>query len=296
MEKTPVADVQTAIPTPLKLKLRRIRYSLVPAVTFVLSASLAGWLWSRHAAVPQGLGEVNVVPARVAAADDGRLIESDNPPRLYERVTKDQIVARLDSGHLQKRQEEAQAELERLGQQLEKVQKQVEAAEQSKATSRPDLQALKQQEAALREAKRRQEAVYLDWEKRVRDSFLRSPADGTVSSIRRTPGEFVRQGDVILTITPDDGAFIVSYVRPGTRAMPKKDQTVLVGAIGPGGRRAVARVQEVGTQVEPVPEHQLVNAKRPEWGIPVRIGLPDPTKLPLRPGELVTVNFRSDEK
>ena len=46
--------------------------------------------------------------------------------------------------------------------------------------------------------------------------------------------------------------------------------------------------------MQPIPEHQLTNSKKPEWGIPVRIAMPDPTLLPLMPGELVVLNFEMD--
>jgi hypothetical protein len=36
----------------------------------------------------------------------------------------------------------------------------------------------------------------------------------------------------------------------------------------------------------------LINPKKPEWGIPVRIAMPSPTVLPLRPGELVVLNYQ----
>ena len=45
-----------------------------------------------------------------------------------------------------------------------------------------------------------------------------------------------------------------------------------------------------------IPEHQLVNSKKQEWGIPVRIAMPDAGKLQLRPGELVVLNYWDEEK
>ena len=48
--------------------------------------------------------------------------------------------------------------------------------------------------------------------------------------------------------------------------------------------------------LEQIPEHQLANPKKPEWGIPVRIAMPDASKLPLRPGELVVLNYINEGK
>ncbi len=98
-----------------------------------------------------------------------------------------------------------------------------------------------------------------------------------------------------MTVTQDGGAYIVSYIRPGSSIIPRKDMKVSVRGQD-HHTWATTRVQEVGTRAVPIPEQQLSNAKKPEWGIPVRIEMPEATDLPLRPGEIVLLNFRNSEE
>ena len=53
-------------------------------------------------------------------------------------------------------------------------------------------------------------------------------------------------------------------------------------------------VSHVGPQIELIPEHQRQNPARPEWGLPVRIEMPD--DLSARPGELLDVRFKKKPK
>ena len=52
---------------------------------------------------------------------------------------------------------------------------------------------------------------------------------------------------------------------------------------------AVADIEHVGPQVELVPPQLLRDQKLMEWGLPVRIRIPE--SLPLRPGEVVDLKF-----
>ena len=49
------------IRTPVPLLLRRIRYQLLPIVTMIASASLAGFIWAKHAESAAGSGEVEAI-------------------------------------------------------------------------------------------------------------------------------------------------------------------------------------------------------------------------------------------
>jgi hypothetical protein len=123
---------------------------------------------------------------------------------------------------------------------------------------------------------------------------LVAPVTGMVTSIRHQPGEFINQGQEVMSVTADGGAYIVSYIRPGSSIVPKKNMKVAVRGQD-HHKWAECRIQEVGTRVVPIPEHQLANAKTPEWGIPVRIEMPQAGELLLRPGELVMLNFKGEE-
>jgi hypothetical protein len=52
---------------------------------------------------------------------------------------------------------------------------------------------------------------------------------------------------------------------------------------------ADSRVEEVGAQFAPIPVHQLRRSDTPEWGLAVRISVPQ--ELDLRPGEIADITF-----
>jgi len=123
---------------------------------------------------------------------------------------------------------------------------------------------------------------------------IRAPISGTICEIHGWPGQHVQAGAPVVTIAADFGRYIVSYVRPQQRLRPRAGMAVAVRVRAPGSRPFAAVVERVGPQIEPVPMHQLRDPRTPEWGIPVRISLPD--GLNVRPGELVDVRFMTRAK
>ena len=128
---------------------------------------------------------------------------------------------------------------------------------------------------------------------------IRSPISGYIvpttlannapaQPIAAMPGQQVKAGTVLFTIAADEPEYIVSYVRPTQRLQPEVGMTV---AVRPryGGQVAHAAVERVGPQVELVPSHQIRDQRVMEWGLPVRIQVPQ--SLQLRPGELVDLKF-----
>jgi multidrug resistance efflux pump len=291
---TPAAaiDALAPIPTPMRLQWRRIRYQVLPAIIFTMSLSATLYLWKNYNGSPHGIGEVSALTIRVAAPHDGRLAKLDPYPQVYDHVYANQAVARFDVAHVITREEKAQEDLGRLQDDLGKVTEQLDQAAKSGADA-AKLNELRHRAATLRDAVAAARAYLDDLSRQVRNATIHSPVSGKVTEVFRQPEEFVKQGQEIMTITPDTGAYIVSYVRPESAVRPKKDMRVVVRN-QTRRKSAVSIVQEVGTQVQPIPEHQLVNSKKPEWGIPVRIAMPDPTLLPLMPGELVVLNFEID--
>jgi multidrug resistance efflux pump len=283
------------IPTPMHLQLRRVRYQLLPAIVFTVSLALTAYLWKNYAGNPHGVGEVAALTVRVAAPRDGRLLKADHFPQVYDHVTLGQPLARFDIARLVTREEQAQEDLSRLQADLDKANAAVEAATKSGAPDRARLDDLRRQAAVLRDAVGAARDHLNSLSDQVRNATIQAPVSGKVTAVLSQPDEFVKQGQDILTITPDDGAYIVSYVRPESAIVPKKDMRVLIRN-QTRRKSAVSIVQEVGTRIEPIPEHQLVNAKKPEWGIPVRIAMPDRDQLPLMPGELVVLTFQADAR
>jgi multidrug efflux pump subunit AcrA (membrane-fusion protein) len=281
------------IPTPMRLQWRRVRYQVLPALIFTLSLAATGYLWKNYAGNPHGIGEVSALTIRVAAPHDGRLARLDGYPKVFDHVGEHQTVARFDVAHLVTQEEKAQEDLGRLQSDLDAANALVERSAKAGAADASKLNELRQRAATLREAVAAGRNRLDGLSRQIQNATIVAPVSGKVTEVFRQPDEFVKQGQEIMTITPDAGAYIVSYVRPESAIVPKKDMRVVVRN-QTRRKSAVSIVQEVGTQVQPIPEHQLVNSKKPEWGIPVRIAMPDPGLLPLMPGELVVLNFESD--
>ncbi|HYE20036.1 MAG TPA: HlyD family efflux transporter periplasmic adaptor subunit, partial [Tepidisphaeraceae bacterium] len=168
------------IPTPLSLKLNRLKLQLGPALVFVLALGGAAWLWSRQSLGGTVAGEVSSVTLHVTAPRDGRLVETGSYPKLFDPVAPGQVLAVLT----------------------------------------PDARNSAEQPINLV-----------------------APAGGSVTAIRRRPGEFVKQGQELFTVTRADSPHIISYVRSGSAIVPKKDGKVLVRS---KRKTATATVQQVG--------------------------------------------------
>jgi multidrug resistance efflux pump len=119
---------------------------------------------------------------------------------------------------------------------------------------------------------------------------VRAPFSGTIAMIHAWPGQNVRMGDPIVTLAADHGRYIVSYVRQTQRQMPVVGTLVDVRAQSPGGKSVTAVVGRVGPQFELIPPHQRRDPNVLEWGVPVRIDLPQ--GLAVKPGELVDIRFK----
>jgi len=282
------------IPTPMKLQMRRVRYQVLPVVIFVIALAATAYLWKDYAGSPHGTGEVAATTVRVAAAHAGRIAAAgDEFPRLYDHVTAGQLLARFEAGALIEQQSQIGDDLSKKQDELAAEQKLLDEATKAGA-DKAKIETLKQQVATLKGVLEGLRAKFNHLNKQIESANITSPVNGTVTAIHHQPNEFVKQGQEVLTITQDGGSYIVSYVRPGTGIMPKKNTRVTVR--GADGRTAAESiVQEVGTRVELIPEHQLVNSKKQEWGIPVRIAMPDAGKLQLRPGELVVLNYWDED-
>jgi len=287
------SDALAPIPTPMRLQWRRVRYQVLPAIIFTLSLGATAYLWKNYAGSPHGIGEVSALTIRIAAPHDGKLAKLETYPKVYDHVDANQTVARFDIAHLVTQEEKAQEDLGRLQNDLGDATAEVEKLGKAGGAEAAKLGEAKRRAATLREAVAAGRNRLEDLSKQIQNATIHAPVSGKVTEVLRQPEEFVKQGQEIMTITPDTGAYIVSYVRPESAIRPRKDMRVVIRN-QTRRKSAVSIVQAVGTQVQPIPEHQLTNSKKPAWGIPVRIAMPDPTLLPLMPGELVVLNFEMD--
>jgi len=118
---------------------------------------------------------------------------------------------------------------------------------------------------------------------------IRAPIAGTIVAVHRRPGQSVRAGDPVVTIAADQGRYIVGYVPQENRFRPEAGMAVEVRSRLPASPTHEGVVDQVGPQIELIPEHQRRNAQMMEWGQPVRILLPN--GLEARPGELLDIRF-----
>lgn len=85
------------IRTPLTQHIRRIRYQLIPVLTFLTAGCLTIWLWAQHAGMPNAVGAVEVMRYEMAAPAAGILIPiPDGSWQPFDQITADTVIARLD--------------------------------------------------------------------------------------------------------------------------------------------------------------------------------------------------------
>src|SRR6185295_400417 len=107
------------IPTPLPLLMRRVRYQVVPIATLVVCLALSGWLWVRRGGSVTAIGSVNAIQVTVNSNIDGRLVDLPRKVDVFNVVSAGEVVARLDSSHIQ-------AQIDRETDRLNEVRRQLE--------------------------------------------------------------------------------------------------------------------------------------------------------------------------
>jgi len=115
-----------------------------------------------------------------------------------------------------------------------------------------------------------------------------SPFRGTVVRIHCWPGQRVRAGDPMVTISASQGQFVVSHIPEIQTDMPSRGDAVTLRAVG--SRSMIdGVVDEVGIMVTSIPDRQLASTAMEAYGIPIRIRLPEDHSL--RPGALIEIRF-----
>jgi len=153
---------------------------------------------------------------------------------------------------------------------------------------------LKPIEAAIATQKARvQEAILQRKALEIRVDPALVGKSGTIMEVYRRPGQAVRAGELIMRIANPDSMYIVSYVRQPHRVTLKENSPVGVQVRTVPIRGAQSEIVKIGPQIESVPTRQLRDPKVLEWGLPVKIKVPE--KLKLTPGELVNITFKSAE-
>jgi multidrug resistance efflux pump len=374
------------IPTPLPLRLRRLRFGVLPLVCFAGCAIAAGYLWQRQMPLPNTVGEAEVVRTEVAAPADGTLVALYRPWTLFDTVVRDQALAQLDDALTERELEATQKDLEVLRKELEagRAKEVLDDAERQLSNlseslritrdvedrrldvldravelevARVELQrrearlgmlssgaanrmqisdeeilhdtlarrvteatralqeSTRQREAAearlslipeaatapidvlvspLQAAIEAQEVRVKQLERQVESLVIRAPISGTISGIYCWPGQNVRAGTPLLSVSANSSRYIVSYIRSEQAIQPEIGMAVTVRPRRPRAPALLSSVDRIGPQVELIPERQRRDPRLMEWGLPVRIGLPN--ELPVVPGELLDVRFQLDTK
>jgi multidrug resistance efflux pump len=233
------------------------------------------WLLERNIQVETDRLELQRCEARIGQLKP--LHNKDGIPELQwieENLARDIVAKRLEEGitALSK----VEGEEKTLREQREKLPAHV-SAEAAKLLA-PFQAAIETQQANIRE---------LDLA--IDRLIVRAPLDGVICAILRRPGENIRAGDPILTISSPRGQGIVGYLRQDQRMRPLPGMNAEIRLRLPASRAVATCVERVGPQFEPIPPHLCRDPKTPEWGLPIFISLPE--GLPARPGELLDVSL-----
>ncbi|MCC5821762.1 MAG: HlyD family efflux transporter periplasmic adaptor subunit [Phycisphaerales bacterium] len=144
--------------------------------------------------------------------------------------------------------------------------------------------------APIRAAFRVHEAEIRELELVADGLQIRVPIDGMISAVHARPGEHVRAGLPLVTIASEQADTIVTYIRERNPVPLEIGGVVELRPVHHRGAPVRGAIDQIGVQVELVPEHQRTSPGRMEWGLPVRISMPE--GLDVRAGELVRVVFK----
>lgn len=122
-------------------------------------------------------------------------------------------------------------------------------------------------------------------------TVLRAPIDGVITVISNRPGERIMAGAPIVVITGSDKPErIIAWMRQPITDLPKPGDTIQVRRRAFKRQSAIATVQHVGTQLEPIaPALTALGATTMDLGLPFAISVPP--DLNLLPGEVVDIIY-----
>jgi multidrug resistance efflux pump len=246
--------------------LRRARYQIAPIATMLTCTVLAVWLWARHARSSVAVGEVSAIRIPIESKVDALLAELPQPVAVFDRVSKGQVIARLDMTLVETQLARMLAEMEQL--------------QTPTAGERPAGPLAAEREAQIAELRAKLEA---------RD--LKSPINGTVMEVLRRPGQSTPLGQPIMTIAAEEADCIIGYMREDQPLRPVPGMAVTVRKrSGTTPRRAFeSYVMAVAPQVMPMPSRHLYKVDVPEWALRVQVAIPPEANL--TPGEIVDLSF-----
>jgi len=237
-------------------------------------------IWSRVAGAGHAIGEVERIKAVVSSVVEGRLdYVNGRQLKLLEHVDEGDIVAQIDGASLKAQVDAGQAELKILQEQLKSATASGTSADTADRIN-PIRVAIAGKEEQLSKLDGKLDAL-----------TIKAPISGTITQIHARPGQFVQPGHPILEIASERGTSIVAFIHAEQQILPREGMEVEIRTSSDPYRGHAAKVESVAGQYDSVPTRLLRDPKTPEWGIPVRITLPQDVSV--RPGELVRLTFRS---
>ncbi len=220
-----------------------------------------------------------------------KLQEAETEARRMDELFKDRIIS-------QRKLEDVRANRDALQGQVAELVRLVEEQEknfpQVQMTNASDFAGISDE--AVKAALSMQEAKLKLTEAELSPVTLKAPMEGIITTIFHRSGEAVMAGQPVVAIATFNPVRIVGYLRAPIQTEIQKGMEVEVRTRGIKRQCGTAHVQEVGTQLEPVPATimgpmKLVSA---DLGLPVDITIP--SNLNLRAGELVDLIVRPTKR
>jgi len=261
--------------------------ALIQAEIDSLQANLKPVMMQQHNAMDYDQLRLNWMKERAQLATSR--VSLDLAEAEYHRMAelfKDQIVAKRVYEQAKAARDRLQSEVDSLANLVQEGEESfnklqlTNSTEISQVTANPLRAAIAVQESKLRLT-----------EAELSPVTVRAPIDGLVSTIFHRAGESVTAGQPIVSVATLNPVRIVGYVLPPIVDEPKAGMKVEVRTRGLHRRTGVAKIVEVGTQLESVPPTLLgpIKFANTELGLPVEVSLP--ANLNVRAGELVDIVF-----
>lgn len=122
----------------------------------------------------------------------------------------------------------------------------------------------------------------------MRDNLqIRAPISGTLVEFFCAPGQRLALGGPVATIAAAQGRNVVAFLPEGSPHKPEIGMLVALRSRSPGATPVNSTIEEVASQLSPIPPRQSGNPAIVQWGLPIRIAMP--TEVEFRAGSLVDV-------
>jgi multidrug resistance efflux pump len=116
---------------------------------------------------------------------------------------------------------------------------------------------------------------------------IRAPISGTLVDFFCAPGQQLHMGGPVATIAADHGRMIIGYLPENSPYKPEVGMMVALRSRGHGATPVTSTIEEIATQLSPIPTRLSGNPAITQWGMPIRITMPSDVEF--RAGSLVDI-------